>query len=204
MITTKRALNIDRLSDKLSQLWRGPGESGEGFYSLYFNVGNGIGIKLLRDRYNTKYEMQHSIHWARAKEETRLLHHAFKSGLTPKSYGTMALQVYGDWHAAIVMQHLKGENFALWEHPSYGALEKESMCEALRITLLRRTGIDHGDLEDRNVIVWDKPKDLRFWILDFSPKHVYTWGNVKEAKKMADRWEKEYLDKQRKKDYNRG
>jgi len=168
---------------------------GSGHYGEYYYMGKGLGLKVLRECYNSREGLLRSNGWELAKKEVELLRLAKKSDLTPIPFKILPVEVSNEyWSPAILMEHIQGTllvNYNKWEEHI-----KDSFCTALQIVLLERTGLFHKDCAQHNVIVRKtRQGDVLFKMLDFTPDHVQWESNIVSRKTHAEELVKAYRKK---------
>lgn len=148
-------------------------ESSHGTYSTYFNLHNGIGIKLLNCACEEAF----------AEKEAKLLKQAEPSSITPKCYGYYEFTYYPlrnrkpvkRW--GIIMEHIDGEplreiNLKMGKTDWDDADTKWGVPRKIRAKLmqtLRKFKLWHKDIHSGNVIF---TPENEYKVIDFTPKYI--------------------------------
>lgn len=118
----------------------------EGGYGKYYQLTKFKGVKVVKTK-------------STAIEETCLLKKANLVDFTPKCYGLVEVYFQANKkkkYFGILQEHIEGET------DQTGWIEKEQLQEKLR----QKTGINHFDLHNKNIIT---TKEGKHYVIDFTP-----------------------------------
>jgi len=179
-------------SDKCSELLNKKTPKNGGFYGEYYEIGNGAGIKVIREAFIDISKLHKSINWEEARRELELLEIAKCSKLTPKPLKILEVNICNyTWHSAILMEHVKG--IKLRDYTKIDDTKKRIICDSLQLVLLERTNLWHRDLSDNNVIVTRDffRRKMSFKIIDFTPKYIDMIYNKKDKEQIINHLSKQ-------------